>query len=86
MRKEAAPLILETIIKSWITWACGLVFAILAIFYKKIKDKILHIKNLKKAEKDLSIKNNIVEAVKPLMDEFKEHSDHKDVELYTEIS
>lgn len=32
------------------------------------------------------MKNNIVEAVKPLLEEFMEHSDSNDAELYTEIS
>ena len=79
-------MVLETILKSWITWACGLMFALLAAFGKKIKEKIDHVRELKKAEKDNGMKNNIVEAVKPLMEEFMEHSDLNDAELYTEIS
>lgn len=77
--------VIDTIVKYWVGILCAGVLSFLGLFGKKIKKRVVEVRDDHKAKEDERYKKTIIEAITPLAKEIVANSDKKDAEMQKNI-
>lgn len=77
--------VFEIIAKYWIEFLLGIIGTVILTNFKKIKIKLKEWKIMKEKEKDNKFKTNLIDTIKPMLNDMQQKSDQNDIELRQEL-